>query len=375
MPARFTCTARGPTDRATAKRLPRRRRAPGCSSWSSPTTAMRPASLSPAYITRRALHRRRRDQHQRRPRHRARHAGRRRIRSVGSGGGGGGRAAARRHAGRRRTPIPPSASSRGKTGRAPVAGLEWLNLDSGWRDESVRELARAAVDSLVRPGPGPGVPSRSSNVDASRVGSDRGDGATIVGLAGHDAHGGLAAATRGGESAADSGLCVARRFASYESSFATFARAGPARRTADGRCGGATRRRLLDAMRAGRALHGHRCDRGAGRGRTSTATHGSIDVGMGDEVPSGGGAALTFRSTLPAGARPVLLRDGVDVAESAAGSCVFAASGARRLPRRGSRRHAGPCPGLSTNPIYLRRSSAPRLLKPSSPRTVGVDGA
>ena len=42
-PARFMSTARGPTDRATGTRLPRRRLEPGCNSWSSPTMATRRA--------------------------------------------------------------------------------------------------------------------------------------------------------------------------------------------------------------------------------------------------------------------------------------------------------------------------------------------
>ncbi len=36
---------------------------------------------------------------------------------------------------------------------SPVAGLEWMNLDSGWRDESRMRLTRVAFDSLLRPGP------------------------------------------------------------------------------------------------------------------------------------------------------------------------------------------------------------------------------
>ena len=73
---------------------------------------------------------------------------------------------------------------------APVAGLEWLNLDSGWRDESYARMARVGLDYLVRPGPALASllerPS-SSLTRWDQIAATR----TMVGLAGHDAHGGL----------------------------------------------------------------------------------------------------------------------------------------------------------------------------------------
>ena len=57
-----------------------------------------------------------------------------------------------------------------KTGRAPVAGLEWLNLDSGWRDESYASVARVAARLPGAPGPGPGVPPRASHVSPVPLG-------------------------------------------------------------------------------------------------------------------------------------------------------------------------------------------------------------
>ena len=44
----------------------------------------------------------------------------------------------------------------------PVAGLEWLNLDSSWRDESGIRLARVAFDSLLAARSSVRVPAQSA---------------------------------------------------------------------------------------------------------------------------------------------------------------------------------------------------------------------
>ena len=36
---------------------------------------------------------------------------------------------------------------------SPIAGIEWLNLDSAWRSASKLRLSRLAFDALIRPGP------------------------------------------------------------------------------------------------------------------------------------------------------------------------------------------------------------------------------
>ncbi len=82
-----------------------------------------------------------------------------------------------------------------KAWSAPASGVEWLNLDSAWRDEPFGRLARIAVGSFFRPAPALAVTlTRPAELLAKwdRIASNR----TVVGLAGHDAHGGLQARGR-----------------------------------------------------------------------------------------------------------------------------------------------------------------------------------
>jgi hypothetical protein len=241
-----------------------------------------------------------------------------------------------------------------KDWEAPVAGLEWLNLDSGWRDESRTRLARVAFASLVRPGP-----ALASLLDRPRSALARWDQIaatrTLVALAGHDAHGGLA---RRPEEGSQRGIprFVSTGLASYDTSFATFA----LRIVLEERLAGDAAidaRRLFDAVRAGHVYTA--IDAIAAPAWVDfRATLGAAERGMGDVLTFGEGTALTFRSTLPAGASAVLLRDGVEVAESGTGELLFSAPapGAYRVEVRA---HRWSVPWLVTNPIYLRSSAAP----------------
>jgi hypothetical protein len=50
-------------------------------------------------------------------------------------------------------PDSPKASLAWTDWEAPIDGIEWLNTDSEWRDESRTALARVFLHYLVRPGP------------------------------------------------------------------------------------------------------------------------------------------------------------------------------------------------------------------------------
>ena len=131
---------------------------------------------------------------QRRPPHRARHAGRAvsaRRRSRGRRRGCG---AARRHAASPRTRIRRKPELAWKDWAAPVGGLEWLNLDSEWRDEPCATTGAVAV-RLVLFGQVPALASLLDRpvVAPDALGSRWPATRTVVGLAGHDAHGGLVA--------------------------------------------------------------------------------------------------------------------------------------------------------------------------------------
>jgi hypothetical protein len=126
--------------------------------------------------------------------------------------------------------------------RAPVDGIEWLNIDSEWRDESRSTLARAFLQLPVRPAPA--IASLFDRPDTtiarwSRALEER----PVVALAAVDAHGGMRRRLEGGMPA---GIGP-----SYESSFRTLSNrvllerpfSGDA--VSDGRL-------LLDAIRKGR---------------------------------------------------------------------------------------------------------------------------
>jgi hypothetical protein len=236
---------------------------------------------------------------------------------------------------------------------SPISGLEWLNLDSGWRDETRARLARVAVDSFFRPGP-----ALASLLNRQSTALARWDQLTatraLVGLPGHDAHGGL---SRGAEegSAWNVPRFLSPRLASYEASFATFA----LRVVLDESLTGdpvLDARRLLDAVRAGRVFTA--IDAVAGPAWVDYhVTRGEVRRNMGETVMFEDETTLVFRSTLPSEARAVLLRDGVEAAESGTGELTFRAAGpgAYRVEVRSP---LWDVPWIVTNPIYLRGSDA-----------------
>jgi len=129
----------------------------------------------------------------------------------------------------------------------PVDGVEWLNADSEWRDETRFTLARAALGYLMRPADAlaslldrPPTLARWDRWSAARP---------IVSLAAADAHGGI------GRRAEDPRGSVYSRLGipSYEASFRTFSNRvvldAPLSRDAV-----ADARRIFTAIRAGRVF-------------------------------------------------------------------------------------------------------------------------
>jgi hypothetical protein len=241
-------------------------------------------------------------------------------------------------------PHSPKASLAWRAWNLPIGGLEWLNLDSEWRDEPALRLARAAAVFLLRP-----APALASLLDRPAPTLARWDalsaaGQRIVGLAGHDAHGGLA---RGPDEA---GQRAVPGLSSYEASFKTFS----LRAVLDEAwTGDATQdaRRLLAALRDGRVFTV--VDAVAGPAWADyRASVGKGEHGMGAAAAMEEGAELMFSSPLPPQAVAVLLRDGGEVARSGSGELRFRAtqSGAYRVEVRTP---AASVPWIVTNPIYL----------------------
>ena len=102
------------------------------------------------------------------------------------------------------------------TSNAPADGVEWLNLDSEWRDETRRELFRAGVGYLLRQAPALAMLlDRPATLDARWPAMLA--GRRTVALAASDAHGGV------GRRQEDPGRSLAGLVGvpSYEASFRT----------------------------------------------------------------------------------------------------------------------------------------------------------
>jgi hypothetical protein len=243
----------------------------------------------------------------------------------------------------------------------PVDGLEWINADSEWRDESRLRLARAVIDYMWRPG---GALARLLDRPVGAL--ERWDAAAsrrpVVAIAGHDAHGGL------GE---ENGTARGRRIhiPSYEASFRTFSINATLERPFTGDAG-ADATELLQAIRRGHVFTA--IDALAGPAALEfTATRGGPTARAGEILDGTGEAEFRVRAAVPSRATTILMRNGRAIAESGGGELTHKASlpGAYRveihLPRAPG---APPVPWVLSNPIY-RFSHAP---PPSPDRSLPV---
>jgi hypothetical protein len=224
-------------------------------------------------------------------------------------------------------------------------GIEWLNADSEWRNESATGLARAAFGYLVRPGP-----ALARLLDRPAAALARWDALAsrrrVVGFAGHDAHGG---GERGVEARRRVGL---PGMPSYEASFRSFsthvilteALAGDAASDAAA---------VIEALRDGRSFtaiesyaHPAWLDLSVERGGRVT--------GIGEPAAGDGPAAIRVRVPDVPGVSLVLLRGG-SVAKTQKGSALAATlsePGEYRVEARLEDRE-GSAPWIASNPIYV----------------------
>lgn len=125
---------------------------------------------------------------------------------------------------------------------APIDGIEWLNLDSQWRDEGALRLMRVPFDYMLRPG-GTIASLLDRPVSALNAWDALERSRPVVGLAAVDAHGG---GRRNGEGrAAKLGIGPG-----YEASFRTISNSVLLPRPLDGNAP-ADGRLVLDAIRQG----------------------------------------------------------------------------------------------------------------------------
>ena len=235
-------------------------------------------------------------------------------------------------------------------------GVEWLSLDSEWRDEARTRLARVAAGYALR-----GAPALASILDRPTGTLARWDAAQhrVVALAAHDAHGG-----------ALEGSSSFLSIPSYEASFRTFAVRALLR---DEPTGDAERdgRILLDAIRGGRVFSAVDAIAAPAFVSYRLSRDGRVWE-MGETAPIDGGR-LSASSTLPPGGRIVLVHGGRDVAESAAGRLDLDVKepGAYRIEVRvDGAPGEPPVPWVLANPIYL--GARPSEVQAVSPTYLAV---
>lgn len=226
-------------------------------------------------------------------------------------------------------------------------GLEWLNADSEWRDERKRQLARAAVYYPFRP-----AAVLASLLDRPAALLSRWDSLAsvrpVVGLAAHDAHGGLTSRDDASQRPWVGSV------PSYRASFRAFAVRAVLSSPLTG-VAAADGRAVLDAIRRGRVFTS--IDAVAGPAWLDfRADRGDTQATMGDALVYEPDVRLSVRTGLPPGGQLVMICAGKAVANSPTGQLSVAVSepGACRpevlVPGAPG---DPPVPWIVGNPIYL----------------------
>ena len=189
------------------------------------------------------------------------------------------------------------------TSTARPQGIEWLNLDSEWRDETRMHLVRAGIGYILRQAPALTlILDRPTTLDA-RWPALLAAGPTVA-LAAADAHGGV------GRRAEDPGRNLAGSIGipGYEASFAIFSN----RVILDGPLSGdaaADARRLYAAIRKGSVFSA--IDAQAGPALLDFRVETGFDrQPMGAVIPEDSDATLVARANVPAGSEISIVRNG-----------------------------------------------------------------
>lgn len=250
-------------------------------------------------------------------------------------------------------PDSPKASLRWTSG-APVDGIEWLNLDSEWRDETRPRLASAGIAYFLRPGPALALLiDRPSTLDrwAGLIARQR-----IVALAAADAHGGI------GRRAEDPGRSLAGTVGipGYEASFRTFTNRVVLDKPLTGDAA-ADARAVYRAVREGRVFSS--LDALAGPALLDFWVESGLDrAPMGAVLPEDSDATIFGKALVPPGGEMRLLKEGRAIATSTTGelhSVLTGATGAYRIEVHVPGAPGTPAvPWLVSNPIYFHAEGA-----------------
>ena len=246
----------------------------------------------------------------------------------------------------------------------PLDGLEWLNADSEWRDESVWSLARALLTYPIR-----STETLVSLLDRPTATMDRWDELTqrrrVVAVAGADAH-----ASIGLRSISEPyGNGRSLHVPAYERMFQVFSNSLPETMfTGDA---AADALAVLAAIRGG---HVYSTVDGLGgpAAMSFTATSGTVTAAAGDVLPLGGPVTLRVDVQAPDTVRIELVKDG-SLLHTTAGTTleqiVDAAAAVYRveivLPGTPGK---PPVPWMVSNPIYVGRDATEAPTSDTRPR-------
>jgi len=248
-----------------------------------------------------------------------------------------------------------------------IGGLEWLNADSEWRDESVWSLGRALLTYPIR-----GTETLVSLLDRPVATMRRWDELTqqrrVVAVAGADAHARIGFRSIGEPYDTGSSLHVP----SYERMFQVFTNALP--NTTFSGDAAADAQAVLAAIRSG---HVYSTVDGLGgpAAMSFTATSGTATAVAGDVLPLSGPVTLRVDVQAPDTARIELIKDG-GLLQTTAGTMLEQVVDAAAAVYRVEIVLPGgpgepPVPWIVSNPIYVGRDAtdaAPLDTRPPTSR-------
>jgi hypothetical protein len=227
---------------------------------------------------------------------------------------------------------------------APFGGLEWLNLDSEWRDEPATALARVVLAYPFRH-----AESLALLLDRSTVAMRRWDVLTrrrrVIAVAGADAH---ARVGLNAEEPYRRGLSIP--VPGYEALFRTFSIALPGiALTGDA---GADAQLVMNEIRAGRVFSS--VDALAARPAFAfTAASGAHRASGGDVLPTDGAVVLRVDVQAPSTARIVLFKDGEPAKEAVGTSLEYEGGHQPGVYRVEVMLPNAVVPWIVSNPIYV----------------------
>ena len=250
----------------------------------------------------------------------------------------------------------------------PIDGLEWINADSEWRDESRWAIARAFASYPLRP-----PASLAMLLDRPTATLAQWDSVTakarVVGFAGLDAHGGI------GNRIEDASRRRSIRVPSYAASFRTFSTRVLLDRplSGDARIDGDV---LLDKLRGGHTYT--EVDAVASGAELEFSGQGADgNVQQGSVLHGSGPAAFRVRAADVDGASTVAFRNGVEIGRASGTTMEFqsAEPGAIRIEIQvAGAPGVPPVPWVVSNPIYRFVPHPPVERRPLPPVRTLTDG-